>query len=203
MQRALGASLLRVSLDLHIEAAVGSAPVSPLSACVGGRTACRGLPRSAEVKVTHACVEAETCARCCQRRCRRAPMLGRGRRRVSVQSTGASCFPAPALVPLRRRRPLLIFLCSALSTCASSASSLALARVCLASPSAAPKMGAFAIAQLLPARATSNKARNVAWRLQNTLESIRILSVCDDIMMEKKLGGAKKVFCSCGSISRA
>ena len=63
-----------------------------------------GLPRlaaqSAEVKVTHACVEAETCARCCQRRCRRAPMLGRGRRRVSVRSTGASCFPAPALVPL-------------------------------------------------------------------------------------------------------
>ena len=63
-----------------------------------------GLPRlaaqSAEVKVTHACVEAEMCARCCQRRCRRAPMLGRGRRRVSVQSTGASCFPAPALVPL-------------------------------------------------------------------------------------------------------
>ena len=64
-------------------------------------------------------------------------------------------FPsASACATYRRRRPLLIFLCSALSTCASSASSLALARVCLASPSAAPKMGAFAIAQRLPARAT-------------------------------------------------
>ena len=96
MQRALGASLLRVSLDLHIEAAVGSAPVSPLSACVGGRTAFRGLPRSAEVKVTHACVEAETCARCCQRRCRQAPMLGRGRRREVSEA------PARALSQRRR-----------------------------------------------------------------------------------------------------
>ena len=78
-----------------------------------------GLPRlaaqSAEVKVTHACVEAETCARCCQRRCRRAPMLGRGRRRVSVRSTGASCFPAPALVPLIGGDARFLFFCAARS----------------------------------------------------------------------------------------
>ena len=137
---------------------------------------------------------------------------GVGEHRCSGAGVGESVSEAPAralhsagaCATYRRRRPLLIFLCSALSTCASSASSLALARVCLASPSAAPKMGAFAIAQLLPARATSNKARNVAWRLQNTLESIRILSVCDGIMMEKNWERGNFFFiCSCGSISLA
>ena len=158
MQRALGASLLRVSLDLHIEAAVASAPVSPLSACVAHSSAARPAA---------ACrAERRSQGDACLRR-------GRNVREVLSETVSASTdararaseskcpkhrhelFPsAGACATYRRRRPLLIFLCSALSTCASSASSLALARVCLASPSAAPKMGAFAIAQRLPARAT-------------------------------------------------
>ena len=122
---------------------------------------------------------------------------GVGEHRCSGAGVGelVSEEPAPrasqpgACATYRRRRPLLILLCSALSTCASSASSLASARACLASASAAPKMGALAIATSF---AKSNKARNVAWRLQNTLESIRILSVCDDIYHDgEKLGGGQ------------